>query len=313
MQVHFGFDSLPSFKNSIITIGTFDGVHLGHKKVIQTIIDEAVKCNGESVLITFDPHPRKVIKPEENLQLINTLDEKIALLQATHLDHLVVVPFTKAFSEQTAEAYIKDFLVSNFHPHTIIIGYDHHFGKGRQGNFNMLEEKSKGFGYRLLEIPEHALNEMAVSSTKIRNAILQPDIQTANALLGYPFFFEGKVVTGDKLGRTLGYPTANLEYINPDKIHLGHGVFAVTVSVSGNIKQGMLSIGNRPTLEHSDEKIEVNIFDFEEDIYGEVITVTVIRFLRQQEKYNSLDDLIIQLRKDKEASLAVLSSGGDHL
>lgn len=307
MQVHFDIESLPLFNNSVITIGTFDGVHTGHQQVLTAMQQEAERIGGETVLITFHPHPRKVVVPNESLQLINTLEEKIELMERKGLDHLVVVPFTKEFSEQTADAYIKNFLVNKFKPHTIIIGYDHHFGKGRSGNFSLLEAQKGLFGYKLIEIPKHVLNEISISSTKIREALTSSQVQEANALLGYEYFFEGLVIHGDKLGRTLGYPTANLSYSDLDKIHLGEGVYAVHVFIEGEKKGGMLSIGTRPTLNDTIERVEVNIFDFDKDIYDHTIRVQVVRFLRRQEKYDSLEALKEQLHKDKEDSLRILA------
>lgn len=306
MQVHRSIDSLPAFHNAVITIGTFDGVHLGHQKIISALVQQARSVGGESVIITFDPHPRKIVKPTGNLQLINTLEEKIELLQKKDIDHLVVVPFTEAFSELSADLYIKDFLITLFHPHTIIIGYDHHFGKDRKGNYLLLEEKAIEYNYRLLEIPKHVLDEIAISSTKIRNALLLADVNTANKLLGYEFFFEGVVVEGAKLGRELGFPTANLNYTNEDKLHLGEGVFAVYLEIDGIQKKGMMSIGNRPTFNDTVEKVEVNIFDFNESIYGKIVTVHVKKFLRAQEKYNTPVELVAQLHRDKVNSLSVL-------
>lgn len=306
MQVHRDIDHLPTFTNAVITIGTFDGVHEGHQKILSALKNEAARVKGETVLITFHPHPRKIVQPDKPLQLLNTMQEKIALLEKAGIDHLAIVPFTTAFAEQTAEEYIRDFLIRKFNPATIIIGYDHRFGKDRSGDFHLMEEKAADFGYHLLEIPKHVLDEIGVSSTKIRNAILGSDIETANKLLGYHFFFEGTVIRGDQLGRKLGYPTANLQYNDKDKIHLGHGVYAVYVDVEGERKGGMLSIGNRPTLTKSDERIEVNIFDFDRDIYDKTIRVFVKKYLRGQEKYASLDDLIQQLHRDKENSLAAL-------
>jgi riboflavin kinase/FMN adenylyltransferase len=307
MQVHRGIENLPVFTNSVITIGTFDGVHEGHRKIISSLVNQARKVNGESVIITFDPHPRKVVKPDESLQLINTLEEKIELLTATGIDHLVIVSFTKEFADLTAEQYISDFLIKNFQPNTIIIGYDHHFGKNRQGNFLLMEEKAPVYHYTLLEIPKHELEHIGISSTKIRTALLESDIATANKLLGYEFFFEGVVIHGDKLGRKLGYPTANLSYTDPEKIHLGYGIYAVHVVINERILKGMLSIGNRPTLVNSDDRVEVNMFDFDEEIYGETIRVIVKKYLRGQEKYNSLDELVVQLGKDKQESLDALA------
>jgi riboflavin kinase / FMN adenylyltransferase len=306
MQVHRSINTLPTFTNAVITIGTFDGVHAGHRIICKALVEEARKVNGESVIITFDPHPRKVVKPDQSLQLLNTIEEKIELLDSAGIQHLVIVPFTKAFSDLSANAYIQEFLIDKFHPHTIIIGYDHHFGKGREGNYALLEAKKSIYHYSLIEIPKHVLDEIAVSSTKIRHALLNSDVETANKLLGYDFFFEGKVIEGDKLGRKLGYPTANLVLTDPEKVHLGQGVYAVYVHVGGEHKKGMLSIGNRPTITGSDERIEVNIFDFDQEIYGDVIRVIVKQFLRPQEKYPSLDALVQQLHRDKEDSLTVL-------
>ncbi len=306
MQVHRSRFGLPSFTNAVITIGTFDGVHGGHRTIIDALLDEARQVQGESVLITFDPHPRKVVQPDANLQLINTLEEKIELIGSTGVDHLVVVPFTADFSNQSAQQYIEEFLVRNFHPHTIIIGYDHRFGKGREGDYRLLEDKAPVYGYRLQEIPKYLLDEIGVSSTKVRQAILNSDIESANRLLGYEFFFEGVVVHGDQLGRKLGYPTANLSYTDDEKIHLGHGVYAVYVEGAGEVRKGMLSIGTRPTLTHSDERVEVNIFDFDGDLYGSTLRVTVKAYLRPQEKYASLEELIAQLDKDRDNSLALL-------
>ena len=306
MQVHWNIDSLPHFRNAVITIGTFDGVHLGHQKIITSLVQEAHSVGGESIIITFNPHPRKIIKPSDDLQLINTLDEKIELLQKKNIDHLVVVPFTIAFSEQPADVYIQHFLINLFHPHTIIIGYDHHFGKERKGNYRLLEEKAADYNYRLLEIPKHVLDEIAISSTKIRQALLDSHIETANKLLGYDFFFKGVVVEGEKLGRQLGYPTANLKYTDYDKIHLGEGVYAVYAEISGSIKKGMMSIGNRPTFNDTGEKVEVNLFDFNNDLYGQTVKVIAKKFLRGQEKYNSLEALKAQIDLDKNASLKIL-------
>ena len=306
MQVHQHLEALPRFHNSVITIGAFDGVHKGHQKIIAALQQEAEKTGGETVLITFHPHPRKIVAGNFSLQLINTLEEKIDLLSKLPIDHLVIVPFTPHFAEQSAESYIRNFLVEKFHPHTIIIGYDHQFGKDRRGNFKLLEQMAPVYHYKLIEIPEHVANEVVISSTKIRKALLESDVETANELLGYPFFFTGKVVNGDKLGRQLGYPTANLEYTNSDKIHLGQGVYAAYVIVNDDEKKGMLSIGTRPTIGEGDEKVEVNIFDFDEEIYGQEITVIVKKYLRPQVKYNNLYELEKQLAQDKVDSLEAL-------
>jgi riboflavin kinase/FMN adenylyltransferase len=306
MQVYRSIDALPRFHNAVITIGTFDGVHLGHQKIIAELVQQAVHAGGESILVTFEPHPRKIVSPSQSLQLINTLQEKIELLSAKGLDHLVIVPFTTNFAEQNPEAYIHDFLIARFHPHVIIIGYDHHFGKDRKGNFRLLQEKSSVYNYTLVEIPKHVLNEIDISSTKIRNALLQSQVEAANSLLGYSFFFEGLVVQGDKIGRELGYPTANLLYTDADKIRLGEGVFAVWCHVNGQRKKGMLSIGKRPTLNDIEERVELNVFDFDGDLYGSTLRVMVEYFLRPQQRYNTLEELKHQIGKDKEATLQKL-------
>jgi riboflavin kinase/FMN adenylyltransferase len=248
-----------------------------------------------------------VVHPDVPLQLINTREEKSALLHSLGIDHLVIVPFDITFASLSADDYISEFLIRMFQPHTIIIGYDHHFGKGRQGNFALLEAKAAVYNYKLIEIPQHVLDAIDISSTKIRKALLAGNVSTANKLLGYSFYFSGTVVHGDKLGRTLGYPTANLQYTEVDKIHLGEGVYAVTATVNGQHFQGMLSIGKRPTVDGTIEKVEVNIFDFDQEIYGETITVQVHHYIRGQERYSSLDALKAQIDQDKKDSLRLLN------
>ena len=306
MQVHRSIDTLPPFVKAVITIGTFDGVHQGHRQLIEALKAEASAVGGQSVIITFNPHPRKVVRPSAHLELINTLEEKTGLLSLSGIDHLVIVPFTPHFAALTAHEYISSFLIDRFHPHTIIIGYDHHFGKGREGNFNLLQEQAGVYGYKLLEIPKYILDQIAVSSTQIRQALLNSQVDVAARLLGYDFFFEGLVVHGDQIGRQIGYPTANLEYTDADKIRLGHGVYAVQARIGSEVRKGMLSIGNRPTLTGSDERVEVNLFDWNKEIYGEKMTVIVKKYLRPQEKYASLDELKQQLALDKEQTLRVL-------
>ena len=306
MQVHYHLENLPEFRRAVITIGTFDGVHKGHQTIIDAVLKESKNVDGESILITFHPHPRKIVQPDSSLQLINTLEEKISLLGQKGLSHLVIVPFTANFSTQSPENYIKDFLVKKFKPHSIIIGYDHHFGKDRKGDYLLLEKQKSIWGYELIEIPKHVLDEIAISSTKIRNAIKNSDIHTANRLLGYDFFFTGMVIHGDKLGRELGYPTANLLYTDEDKIRLGDGVYAAYVSIADEIKKGMLSIGNRLTLADNSPKIEINIFDFDKKIYGHKIKITVHSHLRAQAKFDSLENLKSQLDTDKKNALACL-------
>lgn len=309
MQVHYDIEQLPVFRNAIITIGTFDGVHMGHRQIIDKLKTEAKSQNGETVIITFHPHPRKVVSSAIlGIRLINTLTERIDLLAQLGIDHLVVVPFTDAFANQAAEDYIKDFLVDKFHPHTIIIGYDHRFGRDRLGDYRLLEKKAVEYNYHLKEIPKHILENISISSTNIRQAILHNDIATADKLLGYDFFFSGKVIHGDKLGRKLGYPTANLKINDEEKIVPGNGIYAVYAQPEGYTEKlkGMMSIGFRPTVDGKKRVVEVNIFDFDKEIYDQTLKVFVKKYLREEVKFNGLDELVKQIDQDKVDSLKVL-------
>lgn len=314
MQVHYDIDNLPAFKNAIITIGTFDGVHMGHRQIINKLKNEAAANTGETVIITFHPHPRKVVSSAIlGIRLINTLQERIELLEQLGIDHLVVVPFTEVFANQPAEEYIQHFLVEKFNPHTIIIGYDHRFGRDRLGDYRLLEKKALQYNYVLKEIPKHILEDIAISSTNIRQAILHNDIDTAEKLLGYEFFFSGVVVHGDKLGRQLGYPTANLKIMDEEKITPGNGIYAVYAEVKGSDKttigprlKGMMSIGFRPTVDGKKRVIEVNIFDFNNEIYDQTLKVYVKKYLREEIKFDGLPSLIKQIDQDKLNSLKVL-------
>jgi riboflavin kinase/FMN adenylyltransferase len=314
MKVYSNIDNLPAFIKAVVTIGTFDGVHLGHKEIIAQLKKEAQHIGGETVLVTFDPHPRKIVSSKA-LQLINTLPEKIELLEQQGIDNLVIVPFTQAFSNQPAKAYVEDFLVSRFHPHTVIIGYDHRFGKDRSGDFHLLEEYARLHAFKLIEIPVHLIDQAAISSTKIREALLGGKLEEACRFLGYDYFFEGLVVQGNKLGRTIGYPTANLQPQIEDKLIPGNGVYAVQIEMK-NMKDeenngltpsalnrlpysGMMNIGTRPTIDGTKRVIEVNIFDFDADIYGSILRVYLKKYLREEQKFNGLDALKQQLALDK--------------
>jgi len=307
MQVHQQIEQLNAFSNAVVTIGTFDGVHTGHQRILEQLKAESKKIDGESVLITFDPHPRKVLDPTRPPKLINTLDEKIELLQEQGIDHLVIVPFTLQFAALTAEEYIQDFLVNKFHPHTVIIGYDHRFGHDRVGDYHMMESFATKMGFQLKEIPEHIVDSIIVSSTKIREAIKLGDIEIANDLLGYDFFFQGTIIEGNKLGRKLGFPTANLQVHNPDKLIPGHGVYAVTATLNGQHYEGMMNIGIRPTLTDGLFMIEVNLFNFDEEVYGNELRVHVKKFMRPEIKFNGLEALKQQIAKDKVDVLAALA------
>lgn len=309
MKVHRDIDNLPVFRNAVVTIGTFDGVHMGHRQILDKLKEEAAAINGETVIITFHPHPRKVISSTIlGIRLINTLDEKLQLLEQHGIGHVVIVPFTEAFANQPAEDYVQHFLVNKFKPHTIIIGYDHRFGRDRLGDYKLLEKKAAVYHYRLKEIPKHILDNISISSTNIREAILHNDTETANLLLGYEFFFSGIVVHGDKIGRTLGYPTANLKVQDEEKITPGNGIYAVYASLPGSNQRlkGMMSIGFRPTVDGKRRVIEVNLFDFSEEIYDQALTVYVKKYLREEVKFEGLEALIKQIGQDKIDSQAVL-------
>lgn len=310
MRVHYHSANLPAFTKAAITIGTFDGVHKGHCKIIAQLKAEAKAIGGESVLITFDPHPRNIVGDTSGVKLITTLDEKIQLLEQQGIDHLVIVPFDEAFANQTAEAYIKDFLFAQFKPAVLIIGYDHRFGKGRKGDYHLLEDFGLQLGFEVKEIPEAVLAETAISSTRIRKAILHASIAEATALLGYAYFFEGTVIKGDQLGRTIGYPTANLQLTNEEKLVPGDGVYAVSLSLANESKRltGMMYIGSRPVVNGKRRVIEVNIFDFDMDIYGQQLTVTIEHYIRGDMHFNGLDELKVQLAKDAIATKNLLSS-----
>ena len=317
MHIYRNTEQLPPFNRAVITIGTFDGMHCGHQRILDQLQKEAARIDGETVIITFHPHPRKIVKgATADLRLINTLDEKAELLSWKKIDHLVVVPFTEAFANLTAEQYIREFLLEKFHPHTIIIGYDHQFGKGRQGDYHLLESFSEREGFELQEIPVYLLNEASVSSTRIRQAIAGCDIDTARQLLGYDFFFSGRVMEGNKLGRTIGFPTANLKVEDAEKLIPGDGVYAVEVAVEGSPAwaidasdrlKGMMNIGMRPTVDGKARTIEVNILDYNGDLYGKNLRVFVRKYLRGEQKFNGLDALKQQLAADREAARAALT------
>lgn len=312
MHVYRNINNLPRFENAVITVGSFDGVHLGHRKILQQLIAEAEKIHGEPVVITFYPHPKQFLQNLTTpLLTLNTAPEKYSILHKAGIEHIVEVPFDEAFSKLSADDYIKNFLVDKLHPHTIITGYDHRFGNNREGDYHLLETASKKYGYQLIEIPARILKDINISSTKIREALLKADIETASAYLGYDYFFSGIIVESNKLGRTIGYPTANVHIQDEHKLIPGNGVYAVEVKINneGSYK-GMMNIGVRPTVDGSNRMIEVNIFDFDKEIYGDILTVTLKKWLRDEQKFNGLDALKQQLAMDKENAVSYFSSGG---
>ena len=310
MTVHHDLHQLPAFKNAVITTGAFDGVHIGHQEIISRMKQIALEIKGETVIVTFHPHPRKVISsiPGEIKQL-TSLDERIELLSQSGIDHLVVVNFDYAFSNLTADAYVKTFLFDHFHPHTLLVGYDHRFGNGRNGNFELLQKFGIELGFKVEQIHEKIIDDEIVSSTLIRNYILEHQIEKANALLGYPYIFEGFVVRGNQIGRTIGFPTANLHINNEEKIIPSNGVYAVKVKgkcLGDTIYNGMMNIGIRPTVDGQKKVIEVHILDFDQDIYEQNLTVMVYEYIRGEVKFDGLESLKAQLAKDKITATAIL-------
>lgn len=306
MAVFHHLNNLPSFKNPVLTIGSFDGVHHGHKVILSEVVKAAKAVDGESILITFEPHPRKIIHPEQPLGLLTAPEQKIALMEAEGIDHIVVVPFTRDFSMLSAKEYVVDFLLSNFRPHTIIIGYDHHFGHSREGNIDLLKSLVPP-EIHVIEISAQLIDEAAVSSTKVRNALLQGQVHEAADMLERSYSLQAMVVHGSKIGRTIGYPTANLQPSYPDILMPGIGIYAVMVAWEGGLYKGMMSIGYRPTV--TSEKVitcEVNILDFNEDLYGQLLTVYFVQYIRGEEKFDSLDALKEQIALDEIHIRAVL-------
>jgi riboflavin kinase / FMN adenylyltransferase len=310
MIVINGLNDLPVFKNPVLTIGTFDGVHFGHRKIINRLINRAKEVNGESILITFEPHPRLVLGGQfVKLSLLTTLQEKLDLLMDLPLDYLVIVPFTKHFSEQLATEYIQHFLIDHFHPHTIIIGHDHHFGKSRSGNFALLNSMKEELNFNLEEISVQEIEHIAVSSTKVREALRVGNMQMAKEYLCRNYALIGRVIHGDKRGSTIGYPTANIEVDDENKLIPANGVYAVNVRILERNYEGMMNIGFRPTV-HNDEQLsmEVHLFNFNESIYNEIIQVEFVHRIRDEIKFNSVDELTDQLGLDEEMAKEILNA-----
>jgi riboflavin kinase/FMN adenylyltransferase len=302
MAIFHDIHHLPEFQNPVLTIGTFDGVHTGHKAILKEVVTHAKNVKGESVLLTFEPHPRKLLFPYQPLGIITPLAEKLLLITKTGIQHIVVVPFTKEFASLSAHEYIELFLVGIFHPHSIVIGYDHHFGHDRKGNIKLLEHYAASLKYELLEIAAQLIDEAAVSSTKIRYCISCGKMEEANLMLGRPYSLKGTVVHGNKLGRTLGYPTANIKPADTDQVLPGMGIYAIQAIHDGETYDGMLSIGYNPTVTDTKElKIEANLFGFNKEIYGEMIEILLFKKLRDEQKFTSIEALTEQLHKDKEA------------
>ena len=308
MKVYFGLEEFEKGKKIVATIGTFDGVHIGHKKLLKNLIAHSEKEKGESLLLTFYPHPRMVLFPENNdLKLLNTQEEKIELLDELGIDHLIIYPFTKDFSRLSSTEFIRDILVNTIGVHKLVIGYDHHFGRNREGSYSSLTELSDLYGFGLEEISAEEINDIDISSTKIREALSQGDIETANIYLDNEYSITGKVIEGDQIGRTIGFPTANLILDTKYKLVPLAGVYAVKVLYSGAMLKGMLNIGNRPTVNSTQAvSIEVHIFDFNESIYGEQLTLKFIKRIRDEKKFSDKEQLANQLNIDQTNCINIL-------
>lgn len=309
MKIYHGLEDFVKLNFAVVTSGTFDGVHFGHQKILARLNEIARTNNGESVVITFWPHPRLVLHPEEtDLKLLNTFEEKAELLKEHSIQHLVRIPFTKEFSQLSSQEFISRILVETIGTKKLVIGYDHHFGKNREGSFEQLKLNGPKYGFEVEEIPRQEVDHIAVSSTIIRKALEHGDIETATPLLGKPYSLTGRVVPGDKLGRILGFPTANIEIDTKFKLIPSDGIYVVTVLHEHSVYEAMMYIGNRPTVNGSKRNIEVNIFDFNKDIYGESLTIFFHKLLRRDSKFHDLEELKHQLLQDQEAALKYFRS-----
>ncbi|WP_064197131.1 MULTISPECIES: bifunctional riboflavin kinase/FAD synthetase [Emticicia] len=309
MKVYYNLADFEPLKKAIVTSGTFDGVHRGHQKILQILRETAEKTKGESVVITFWPHPRIVVsKDSQDLKLLTTIDEKIELLENQGVDHLLMIPFTREFSELSSEEYVKEILLKRIGTQKLVIGYDHRFGRNREGGFDYLKANSDFFHIEIEEIPRQEIDNLTISSTKIRQSLLNGEVKSANDLLGRNYSFTGIVVKGRQLGRTIGFPTANVQVSEYYKLIPSNGVYAVRTFFRNQWHEGMMNIGNRPTVEGIGRTQEVNIFDFDDDIYGETVTVEIIDYIRPEQKFNGLDELKSQILADREKSKVILGS-----
>ena len=301
MRIFEGIESLGEIKNPVVTIGTFDGVHLGHQKIIEQLNLEAAKNGGESVLLTFDPHPRIVLFPENhNVKLIQTLGEKFQVLEKFDLKNVVLVPFTKGFSELSAIDFVEQILIGNLKAKKVVIGYDHQFGRNREGNIQFLKSVSEKYGFEVIEISAKSIDEINISSTKIRDSLLRGDVETAKLFLSRSYEISGTVIKGNQLGRTLGFPTANVNVDSELKLIPANGVYAVRVKIAEKMHFGVMNIGTKPTVNSSNEKsLEVHIFDFNKVIYGDIITVFMEKHIRNEQKFANLDELKRAISNDE--------------
>ena len=306
MKVYRSIEAYENTGRTAVTIGTFDGVHSGHQVIIDQLKNAAKKIGGESVLLTFFPHPRMVLYPDDNdLRLLNTINERIELLEKAGIDHLIIHPFSQEFSRLSSTEFVRDILVNQLNVATLVIGYDHHFGRNREGSFEDLQELAPLYDFKVEEIVAQAIQQVNISSTKIRATLNKGEINEAYQFLGYNYFIEGTVVEGNQKGREIGFPTANIKIDEWYKLIPAKGVYAVKVLIEGNYYVGMLNIGIRPTINGTNETIEVNIFNFNENIYNKTVRIEFYQRIRNEQKFEQFSDLKTQLEIDKEKTIQV--------
>lgn len=307
MQVVTDLNLFTKPKNAIVTQGTFDGVHAGHRQILGSIVQLAKEQKGKSILVTFDPHPRQVLYKDENgIRLLTPLKEKIELFTEIGLDYLIILPFDETLSKMPAVNFVRDILVEKIGVTIMVVGHDHRFGRNREASFDDLKEYAEIYGFEVKEIAAHDIKEAVVSSTKVRTSLLNGDVETAALYLERSYSISGIVVDGKKLGKAIGYPTANIEIEDKDKLIPANGIYAVKVKHQNSIYGGMLSIGNNPTIKNAKWSIEVNIFDFDKTIYGNELTIYFIAHMRDEVKFESMEDLKAQLKKDESEARDIL-------
>ena len=307
LKIFHSINDFSSTKKTILTLGTFDGVHIGHKKILKKLTQNTENQKYESLVLTFFPHPRMVLQEHSDIKLLNTIDEKIGLLEKIGIENLVIHPFDEAFSRLTAEEFVSTILVNRFHIQKIIIGHDHRFGRNRTANIDDLIAYGKEYGFEVEQISVQEINDISVSSTKIRNALIEGDMALANDYLGYNYFLTGSIVKGKQLGRTIGFPTANLKIEENSKLIPQNGVYIVKSIIDKQTVFGMMNIGFNPTVDGQKQSIEIHYFDFNTDLYNQKISVSILQRIRSEQKFESVGLLKEQLEKDKKTALSFLN------
>ena len=308
MKIYYDIENFKKVPNAVVTIGTFDGVHRGHQEILRNMVNRAHELGGESVVVTFYPHPRQVISHDSSIRFISTQEEKIRLLETLGIDNLIIIKFTKEFAAKSSEDFIKDYIVKNIQPAVLIIGYDHHFGKGRTGDFEMLNELGSQYHFKVEKIQEQDVDNVAVSSTKIRHFLVDGDIKNANKLLGYEFSYTGKVIHGQQVGHKMGYPTANIDVSDEFKLIERQGVYATIADIDGKSYPSMTYIGKRPTMhDNRPQSIETHIIGFDRDLYDKEIKIRFVDFVRDDKKFDNFEALKRQIGADEQIIINILN------